>query len=181
MLIRAEQPEDHPAVRAVHGHAFGDHHGVEVADMVDALRAGYLPDRGLSLVAQDDDGAVVGHVMFHPGLLDAPKQLVPVQVLTPLGVLPQRQRQGVGRALVRAGLDELDRRGVPLVFLEGIPTYYPKLGFQRAVEVGFRKPSLRIPDAAFQVYRLPGYADWMTGTLVYSQLLWNSDLVGLRD
>ncbi len=48
-------------------------------------------------------------------------------------------------------------------------------------ELGFRKPSLRIPDAAFQVLKLPRYEEWMTGTLVYSQLFWQHDAVGLRD
>jgi putative acetyltransferase len=180
MLIRAEKTDDHPGVRAVHRRAFGGDHGHVVADMTDALRAAFLPEPGLSLVAEDDDGQIVGHVMFHPGRLDAPPRQVEVAVLTPLGVVPERQRSGVGRALVRAGLAELTSRGVPLVFLEGIPDYYPKLGFDKAGEVGFRKPSLRIPDTAFMVYRLPGYADWMTGTLVYSQVLWDMDLVGLR-
>ncbi len=180
MLIREEKPEDQAGVRAVHELAFGDE-GSHVADMTDALRAAYLPERGLSLVAQDDDGTLVGHVLFHPGLLDAPQRLVEVQVLTPLGVLPDRQKQGVGRALVGAGLESLASQGVPLVFLEGIPTYYPRLGFVPGGQLGFRKPSLRIPDAAFQAYRLPGYADWMTGTLVYSHILWNLDAVGLRD
>jgi putative acetyltransferase len=47
--------------------------------------------------------------------------------------------------------------------------------------VGFRKPSLRIPDAAFQVYRLPSAEAWMSGTLVYPDVFWERDCVGLRD
>ena len=43
------------------------------------------------------------------------------------------------------------------------------------------KPSLRIPDEAFQVKVLQRYESWMTGTLVYSQTFWDLDLVGLRD
>jgi len=46
---------------------------------------------------------------------------------------------------------------------------------------GFRKPSLRIPDAAFQVLKLPAYEPWMTGTFVYSPTFWEHDCVGLRD
>ena len=40
---------------------------------------------------------------------------------------------------------------------------------------------LRIPDAAFQVMRLPAYEPWMTGTLVYSEAFWRHDCVGRRD
>jgi putative acetyltransferase len=66
------------------------------------------------------------------------------------------------------------------VFLEGDPNYYVRAGFEPAVPHGFRKPSLRIPDAAFQVYRLSAYEPWMTGTLVYPQVFWDHDCVGLR-
>jgi putative acetyltransferase len=179
MELRMERPADRDAVREVHLRAFGGQ-GKAVADLVDALRATISPDRGLSLVAERED-EVVGHVMFTRSLLDAPRRLVEVQVLSPLAVRPAYHRKGVGSALVRAGLRAMTERGVPLVFLEGSPGYYPRLGFAPGGELGFRKPSLRIPDAAFQVVRLPAYQPWMTGTLVYAQVFWDHDLVGLRD
>jgi putative acetyltransferase len=74
-----------------------------------------------------------------------------------------------------------EERSVPAVFLEGSPDYYPRFGFQPGAELGFRKPSLRIPDAAFQVRLLAAYEPWMTGTLVYSEVFWRHDSVGLRD
>ena len=150
-----------------------------VAVLVDALRSRLTPDNGLSLVATQD-GHVVGHVMFTQCVLDAPVRLVDVQVLSPLAVLPAWQGRGIGAALIRQGIDLLAGRGVPLVFLEGDPGYYGTRGFEAAGELGFRKPSLRIPDAAFQVCRLPSYESWMTGTLVYSEPFWTHDCVGLR-
>ena len=48
-------------------------------------------------------------------------------------------------------------------------------------DLGFRKPSLRIPDAAFQVHPLSAHEPWMTGTLVYAAAFWELDCVGLRD
>jgi putative acetyltransferase len=72
-------------------------------------------------------------------------------------------------------------RGVPAVFLEGSPVYYPRFDFMPAVQLGFRKPSLRIPDAAFQVITLPAYEPWMTGTVVYAETFWRHDVVGIRD
>jgi putative acetyltransferase len=158
--------------------AFGDS-GAQVADLVPELRALITSTCGLSLVAEDQ-GRVVGHVMFTPSILDAPRELVEVQVLSPLAVLPEWQRRGVGTDLVREGLREMDRRRVPVVFLEGHPDYYPRHGFTPGHESGFRKPSLRIPDAAFQAIRLDAYEPWMTGTLVYSEIFWRFDAVGLR-
>jgi putative acetyltransferase len=69
---------------------------------------------------------------------------------------------------------------VTLVFLEGDPSRCPRSGFLPAGGLGFRKPSLRIPDAAFQVVRLPAYESWMTGTLVCPDTFWRHDAAGLR-
>jgi putative acetyltransferase len=83
--------------------------------------------------------------------------------------------------MIRHGLDALDERGVPVVFLEGSPVYYSRFGFRQGAELGFRRPSLRIPDAAFQARLLSAYEPWMTGTLVYAEAFWRNDLVGLRE
>lgn len=166
-------------MREVHLRAFGDH-GPVVADLVDTLRGTITAEAGHSLVAEYD-GQVVGHVMFTRSLLDAPRRLVDVLVLSPLGVLPEFHGRGAGSALVRRGLEVLAERDAPLVFLEGDPGYYARFGFTPGGDLGFRKPSLRIPDGAFQVVRLPGWASWMTGTLVYAEPFWRHDAVGLRD
>src|SRR5207302_537384 len=94
VLIREEHAEDHAAVAHVHELAFGDH-GAVVVTLVNDLRLSLATEPGLSLVAVDGD-AVVGHVLFTRNLLDAPERLVDVQVLSPVGVLPERQRAGVG-------------------------------------------------------------------------------------
>lgn len=179
MDLREELPSDRLAVRDVHLRAFGDH-GHVVADLVDTLRDIITPGDGLSLVAEHDR-RVVGHVMFTGSLLDAPRRLVDVQVLSPLAVMPEFHKRGIGAALVRHGLGTLAKRAVPLVFLEGDPGYYVRFGFAPGGDLGFRKPSLRIPDGAFQVIRLPEYEPWMTGTLVYSEPFWRHDAVGLRE
>ncbi len=173
MELREERPGDGTAVRDVHLRAFGDH-GEKVAALVDDLR-----DGALSLVAERD-GRVVGHVMFSRILLDAPRRLVEVQTLSPLGVLPEHQQRGAGSALVRAGLEIMSERGVPVVFVEGSPGYYARFGFVAGGGLGFRRPSLRIPEAAFQAITLPAYEPWMTGTVVYPEAFWRHDAVGIR-
>lgn len=177
--VRPEEPRDRPVVAAVHREAFGDD-GEKVAVLVERLRALLGRGAGASLVAEED-GEVVGHVLLTRSVLDAPSRQVEVVVLSPLGVRASHQRKGIGGALVTAGLEEVDRHGVPAVFLEGSPSYYPRFGFEPGGSVGFRKPSLRIPDPAFMVARLSAYEPWMTGTLVYDQIFWDLDLVGLRD
>lgn len=175
--LRIEGEADRPAVREVIVQAFGDH-GHVVAELVDSLRQSTAWE-GLAFVAENGTG-LVGHVMFTRSLLDAPRRLVGVQVLSPLAVQPARQQQGIGARLVRHGLAALAARGDPLVFLEGSPGYYARFGFERASHHGFRSPSLRIPEPAFQVLRLPACRSWMTGTLVYPEPFWQHDCVGLR-
>ena len=175
--IRPERDEDHAAARDVHRRAFGEE---TVATLADALRAAPAPLPPLGFVAENSDGTVVGHVMLSASRLDAPSRLIDVLVLSPLGVLPQFHGQGIGTRLIRAALDAAEARDVPLVFLEGSPAYYAARGFERADELGFRAPSLRIPPPGFQVARLTAYQPWMTGTLVYSDTFWALDCVGLR-
>jgi putative acetyltransferase len=175
MIVREEGPEDQDDVRETHRQGFGDHASV-VVPLVDDLR----DSPGILSLVAEADGAVIGHVMVSRGLLDAPRRLVEVRTLSPIAVRPEHQGGGVGRALIARALEILADQGVPLVFLEGSPAYYARSGFSPAGELGFRKPSLRIPDAAFQVIRLPAYEPWMTGTYVYADVFWRHDAVGLR-
>ncbi len=172
--VRELLPADRPAAHSVVARAFG---GPRVADLVyaqldsDAHR--------LALVAERER-QLVGYVQLCRGWLDASERLVEVPVLSPLGVDPDHQGIGVGKALVRAVLAAAEADGAPLVFLEGEPDYYPPLGFERGRVRGFTPPSDRIPDAAFQVAVLPAYEPWMRGALVYPDVLWQQDAVGLR-
>ena len=122
----------------------------------------------------------VGHVMLTRSWVDAPRRLIEVQVLSPLSVHPDHQRQGIGARLVAHAIAAADESGSPAVFLEGDPAYYGRLGFERASSRGFSRPSARIPDAACQVRTLRAHEPWMTGALVYCDRFWAFDCVGLR-
>lgn len=175
--IRPVQAADRTAVRRVVETAFGDK-GATVAAMVDALYAADQVEVGL---VAELDGAVVGHVQLNRSWVDARAALVGVLVLSPLSVDPAHQRQGIGTALVEAAVEAAAATGTPALFLEGSPDYYGARGFDRASGHGFVRPSVRIPDAAFQVVVLESHEEWMTGALVYCDAFWALDCVGLRD
>jgi putative acetyltransferase len=164
MILRPERPEDEAQIAAVVRAAFRDH-GPQVAAFAERIRASENYIRELALVATDDTG-VIGHVMLSWVGIDggARERLL---VLTPMSVRPDRQLQGVGRALVEDVLARAQTASEPAVLVEGIPAYYPRFGFEPAGPLGFEKPSPRIPDEAFMVKRLPGWHPSLAGRVVY--------------
>ena len=174
--VRAETPDDRNEVRRVVAAAFG---GEKVPELLDALRDS-VAWLDLAYVVEEGD-EILGSVVYTRGWLDARPKLVEVLVLSPLAVRPERQRSGLGSLLVKETLRALEGRDEPLVFLEGSPDFYSRLGFIAGDELGFAPPSVRIPRPAFQVATLPGYEQaWMSGALVYPDVWWRQDSVGLR-
>ena len=176
MIVRPEQPSDVPEVQQVVEAAFGRQHGVHL--LLEELRTS-IAWLGLSFVAVDAD-EIAGHVAYTRAWVDAPRRLVEVLVLSPMSVRPDRQRQGIGTRLIHDSLAALQDRPEPAVFLEGDPAYYSRLGFMPGVSFGFSAPSVRIPQPAFQLVTLPSYDEHLTGALVYPDIWWRHDAVGLR-
>ena len=175
--IRPAHQNDHEAVRRVCGAAFGDRPEL-IVELVDRLAT--TGKVALSLVAELD-GAVVGHVQLNHSWVDARPALVDVLVLSPLSVDPAHQGRGIGTALVAAAVAAARETGTPAVFLEGSPAYYGPRGFEPGLDHGFLRPSVRIPEPAFQVVVLESREDWMAGQLVYPEAFWEHDCTGLRD
>ena len=117
-IVRDERESDHEAVWQVHRLAFSSD---AEARLVDELRAS--GKAAISLVAERA-GAVVGHILFSP--LEAP---VASLSLAPVGVLPDAQKQDIGSALIRMGLERARIVGWSAVFVVGDPNYYSRFGF----------------------------------------------------
>jgi putative acetyltransferase len=160
-VIRIATDDDWPAILDVHRHAFGDE---EVPRLVDELRASGLDVPSLAFVAIAD-GRVAGNVMNSwVGLEGSDRRLLQ---LSPLGVLPEFQRRGLGSALVRASLDGARELGEPLLLVEGNPKYYGRFGFARADERGLLPPPEALYDWAFQVAVLDPASELPRGRVVY--------------
>jgi putative acetyltransferase len=93
-------------------------------------KCGFLPI-GEALDQEDgvvEDGQIVGHIMFSPvELVDSPARKI--MGLAPMAVVPGHQRQGIGSALVRRGLEECNKLGFVAVVVSGHAEYYPRFGF----------------------------------------------------
>ncbi|SCZ58464.1 GNAT family N-acetyltransferase [Thiohalomonas denitrificans] len=127
IVIRCETDADVEAIRDVTVSAFKT---LEISNhteqfIIEALRAaGALT---VSLIAEFD-GRVVGHIAFSPVTIS--DGTGDWYGLGPLSVVPEYQRQGIGRALIEEGLSRLKSLNARGVCLVGHPDYYKKFGFR---------------------------------------------------
>ena len=160
--IRAEFPGDATAIHRIDASAFETD---AEARLDDALRAaGGLV---LSLDAEDG-GELAGHVAFSPVTVASEGGTIVTGVaLGPVAVVPERQRRGLGAALIEDGLRRLATAGHRFCILLGHPEYYPRFGFVPASRYGIRweHPA---PDEAFMVRELiTGGLDGVAGVVRY--------------
>lgn len=126
IIIRKETEADAGAITEVTVEAFKT---LEISRhteqfIIEALRAAEALT--VSLVAERDD-RVVGHIAFSPVTLSDGTQ--DWYGLGPVSVLPEYQCQGIGKALIRAGLSRLKNLKARGCCLVGHPEYYKTLGF----------------------------------------------------
>lgn len=126
IVIRRETNHDIEAIAEVTAAAFQT---LEISNhteqfIIEALRAANALT--VSLVAELD-GRVIGHVAFSPVTIS--DSTPDWYGLGPVSVLPEYQRQGVGKALIREGLSRLKRLHARGCCLVGHPEYYKKFGF----------------------------------------------------
>jgi putative acetyltransferase len=132
VTIRPETPEDIASIESIHIAAFANHPYSRQTEhlIVNALRAaGALT---VSLIAETG-GKVAGHIAFSPMKLDGSD--CSWLLAGPLGVLPEFQKQGIGKRLVREGVEAIRRLGAQGCVLVGDPAYYTPLGFKHSAEL----------------------------------------------
>jgi putative acetyltransferase len=159
VIVRPERPEDEHELARLIDAAFGD---TVTSEFTARLRSspGYVPE--LTFVAEDA-GDVLGFTMLSYVRLGGRRILI----LTPMAVRPDRQRAGIGKAVVRAAIAAADARDEPLLLVEGVPSYYPQFGFRSATDLGLEKPDPRIPDPAWMALPLSAYDPSLRGRVVY--------------
>ncbi|MFC1836724.1 GNAT family N-acetyltransferase [Thermodesulfobacteriota bacterium] len=126
MIIRNETESDVKTISDVTKAAFQNHPISNQTEqfIIMALRAAKALD--VSLVAEVD-GKVVGHIAFSRVSISGGSQNR--YGLGPISVLPEYQRQGIGKALMHEGLSQLKVRGAKGCVLVGDPNYYERFGF----------------------------------------------------
>jgi putative acetyltransferase len=147
-VIRPAVSGDWPAIHAVETAAFGR---PDEADLVDRLRAD--GDAMVELVAVEV-GEVVGHILFSPLATDTGAAFA---ALAPVAIQPDRQKDGLGGALIEAGIAACRDLDIVAIILLGHPSYYPRFGFSAE---GARKVAAPFSGRSFMGLALtPGALD----------------------
>ena len=132
MIIRNEKDSDVQAISEITIAAFTNHPFSKQTEqfIITALRKANT--LSLSLVAEIE-GRVVGHMAFSPVSISGRSS--DWYGLGPISVLPNYQKEGIGKALIQEGLAVLRSRGAKGCMLVGDPNFYKRFGFKNLPEL----------------------------------------------
>ena len=174
MPIRLETPADYREAEELTREAFWNHFSPGCAELLILHQLRRHPEfvPALDIVAEED-GRLVGHIAYpRAEIRREGRDSVAVLCLGPVSVLPERQRTGIGSALIRHSLGAARDLGFAAVCLYGDPRYYHRFGFRCAekydirTEDGFYAAALHalelkpgaLADAAGCFAESPGFA-----------------------
>lgn len=166
--IRLERPQEQRAVENVVREAFWN-----------VYRPGCLEHYVMHRLREDDDfipaldfvmerdGRLIGQAMcMKASILKDDGTALPILTVGPIGIVPECQRQGYGKALLDYTLTKATEMGFGAVCFEGNIDFYSHCGFTYASEYGIRYHGLpEGEDASFFLCRelKAGYLRGVTG------------------
>lgn len=164
--IRPETPSDFPQIFELIKNAFAttDYSDHQEQFLVERLRqdSAFLPN--LALVAENNQGKIIGHIAFSEAKINGGKVLA----LAPLSVHPDYQNQGVGTALIHHAHQLIKTLNYPAVVVLGHPEYYAKFGYADASKFGITAP-FDVPDGVLRVWALGDVANVPKGKIEYAK------------
>ena len=163
--IRQENKKDYDEVYKVVKTAFetAEHSDGNEQDLVVALRKSknFIPE--LSLVAIQDK-KIVGYILFTKINIGKYEELA----LAPLAILPEYQKQGIGKKLIEKGHKIAKGLGFHYTVVLGSEKYYPKFGYVPASQYGIKAP-FEVSDENFMVIKLNDFDKEIVGTVKYAK------------
>jgi putative acetyltransferase len=160
IIIRNENESDIDAISEITKAAFEN---LSISNHTEQFIINALRDANaltISLVAEAEK-KVVGHIAFSPVTISdgSPGWYG----LGPISVVPELQKQGIGKSLMREGLSLLKTLGAKGCVLVGDPGYYERFGFRSL-------PDLFIDGVPPQYFlALPFEESKTSGTVVFHE------------
>lgn len=163
--IRKEAKQDYEEVYKIIKEAFAsaEHSDGNEQDLVVSLRDSdsFIPE--LSLVAIKDD-KIVGHILFTKIKIGEDEELT----LAPLAILPEYQRQGIGKKLIERGHKIAKELGYHYCIVLGSEHYYPKTGYVPANRYGIKAP-FEVSNENFMAIKLNDTNQEINGIVEYAK------------
>ncbi len=163
--IRKETKQDYEEVYKIVKEAFAsaEHSDGNEQDLVVSLRDSdsFIPE--LSLVAIKDD-KIVGHILFTKIKIGEDEELT----LAPLAILPEYQRQGIGKKLIERGHKIAKELGYHYCVVLGSERYYPKTGYVPASRYGIKAP-FEVLNENFMAIKLNDTNQEINGIVEYAK------------
>ena len=145
ITIRQENKKDILGIKNANDKAFGQ---LEEGNVIEKIRQSN--SQVLSLVAEKDK-TIVGHIFYSDAIIDYNNETITGMGLAPMAVLPEYQRQGIGKRLINESLKILKKKNVPFIVVLGHEKYYPKFGFEKASKYGIKCQWDGVPEEAFMI------------------------------
>ena len=147
ITIRKEEEKDYGQVFQLTEEAFRDieHSDHQEQFLVENLRKSeaFIPE--LSLVAEDENGRIAGHILFTKIKIINDSESFESLALAPVSVKPEFQNQGLGGRLIEEGHRIAIELGYQSVILIGHEKYYPRFGYEKTINFGVSFP-FEIPE-----------------------------------
>ena len=147
LVIRKETPADYAEVEAMNREAFYNLYvpGCDEHYLVHIMRShpDYLPEMSFVAVHQ---GQIIGSIHYtRSHVIDESGNQMDTLSFGPLAVLPEFQRQGVGKALIRHTKALAVEQGVPAILIYGDPHNYVVNGFKNGKDYNVASADGRYP------------------------------------
>lgn len=120
-------------------------------------------------------GNFVGHLICSRAVVRLAERELPVLNLGPVSVLPDRQRQGIGKALIINMVDRARQLGYGAILFFGRPEYYPQFGFREASEYGIADCHGENYPAFMGMELVEGYLEKVRGGRFYESDIYDDE------
>jgi predicted N-acetyltransferase YhbS len=178
MLIRKETKEDYNHIREVIKSAFKaieeNNNEFNEWTLAERIRNSEYYINDLSLVAEID-GIVVGHIMFTPLKIKGSTGCHESLDLAPVSVHADYQNQGIGKLLVRSGIEKAKELGYKSLIVMGHPKYYQSFGFKLASDWKIGLDAEYNSKYLFALELVDGGLDGVSGIVEYCPPFYNEN------
>lgn len=169
LKIRLEEPRDYQLTEELTRDAFWNkyHPGCSEHYVLHQFRdrSEFVPELDYVM---EEAGHILAHIMYARAEIQLDTGgVLPIVVFGPVSVRPDRQREGIGSAIIHYTMEQAKKMGFGAVAITGNPEYYKRFGFVSGHSMGiYYGETPRTEEVPFFLVRelIPGYLKDVSGT-----------------